>query len=210
MSEAELHSLRLRLDAGRLSKAKRGELVHHPRTGLVRTDDKTVIFDPDVCVQDRIRLVFQKYMELGTAGKVLHYLVHNNLKLPRCQRSGLYAGQTLWKDPSVSALYSILKNPAYAGAFAYGRRCTEPTRQIPGRPATGKIRRSQSEWLALVKDAYPAYITWEEHEKSGWASVSRFHLKLHPLKPKARLGSIPLGAVQGGDCLARQPSTATY
>ena len=33
MSEAELHSMRLRLNAGRMSKAKRGELVHHLPTG---------------------------------------------------------------------------------------------------------------------------------------------------------------------------------
>ena len=32
----------------------------------------------------------------------------------------------------MSAIYSILKNPAYAGAFAYGRRRADPIRQIPG------------------------------------------------------------------------------
>ena len=71
MLEAELHSLRLRLDAGRLSKAKRGELVHHLPTGLVRLDYGTVSLDPDACVQDRIRLVLRKFLELDSAGKVL-------------------------------------------------------------------------------------------------------------------------------------------
>ena len=56
MSEAELHSLRLRLDAGRLSKAKRGELVQHLPTGLVRTTEGSVIFDPDTSVCERIGL----------------------------------------------------------------------------------------------------------------------------------------------------------
>ena len=155
MSEAELHSLRLRLDAGRLSKAKRGELVHHLPTGLVRLDGGAVAFDPDTCIQERIRLVLKKFLEAGSAGKVLHYLVRHQLKLPRRQVSGLYVGETLWKDPSSSAIYSILKNPAYAGAFAYGRRRAEPTRQVPGRLATGRIRRPPSDWLALVlKPAY--------------------------------------------------------
>ncbi len=165
MSEAELHSLRLRLDAGRLSKAKRGELVHHLPTGLVRTSEGSVIFDPDTGVQERIRLVFKKLIELGSAQKVLRYLVHSDLKLPRRQTSGLYAGEVLWKDPSISALYSILKNPAYAGAFAYGRRRAEPRKQIPGRPATGRLRRPRSQWLALFKDVYPAYITWGKYEE---------------------------------------------
>lgn len=165
MSEAELHSLRLRLDAGRLSKARRGELVHHVPTGLLRVSDGCVILDPDQAVQERMRFVFTKFLELGSAQKVLQYLVSNGLKLPRRQTSGLYAGQVLWKAPALSALYSILKNPAYAGAFAYGRRRSEPTKQIPGRPATGRLRRPRGEWIALVKDVYPVYITWSQYEQ---------------------------------------------
>lgn len=165
MSEAELHSLRLRLDAGRLSKAKRAELVQSVPTGLLRVSDGSVILEPDESVQDRIRLVFTKFLELGSGPKVLTYFVRNNLRLPRRQTSGLYAGEVLWKAPTLSALHSILKNPAYAGAFAYGRRQADPTKQIPGRPASGRLRRPRAEWLALVHDVYPAYITWHEFEE---------------------------------------------
>ncbi|HMB06662.1 MAG TPA: recombinase family protein, partial [Isosphaeraceae bacterium] len=165
LSEAELHSLRLRLDAGRLSKAGRGELVQHLPTGLVRDADGVAHLDPDESVRDRIRLVFAKFRELGSAQKVLRYLVANGLKLPRRQTSGLYAGVVLWKEPNSHALVSLLKNPAYAGAFAYGRRVTDPARQVPGRPATGTVRQPRDRWQALVKDVYPAYITWEEHER---------------------------------------------
>lgn len=112
-----------------------------------------------------MRFVFTKFLELGSAQKVLQYLVSNGLKLPRRQTSGLYAGQVLWKAPALSALYSILKNPAYAGAFAYGRPRSEPTKQIPGRPATGRLRRPRGEWIALVKDVYPVYITWSQYEQ---------------------------------------------
>ncbi|HEY7427002.1 MAG TPA: recombinase family protein [Gemmataceae bacterium] len=165
LGEAELHSLRLRLDAGRLSKAKRAELVQHLPTGYTRDYDGNVQFDADVGIQERIRLVLRKFLELGSGQKVLHYLVTHALKLPRRQTSGLYAGEVLWKDPSASAVRSILKNPAYAGAFAYGRRITDPTRQIPGRPSTGRIRQPQTQWLVLVQDVYPAYITWVEYEQ---------------------------------------------
>ena len=87
------------------------------------------------------------------------------LKLPRRQTSGLYAGTVFWKEPNSHGLLSLLKNPAYAGAFAYGRRIADPARQVPGRPATGKVRQPRDRWLALVHDVYPAYITWEEHER---------------------------------------------
>jgi len=165
MSEAELHSLCLRLSAGRLSKAKRGELVHHLPTGLLRTKEGEVILDPDTSVRERTALVFAKFFELGTVRKVLQCFAKNGLQLPRRQTSGLYAGQIVWKDPCGNTLHSILKNPAYAGAFAYGRRTSEPTRQVPGRPATGRLRRSSSQWIALVKDVYPAYITWDQYEQ---------------------------------------------
>lgn len=165
MSEAELHSLRLRMHAGRMSKAKRGELVHHVPTGLIRTDSGEVIFDPDQSVKSRIALVFSKFQEVGSGLQVLQYFVKRKLKLPRRQTSGLHAGDVLWKTPTLSAVHSILKNPAYAGAFAYGRRQSEPTRQTPGRRATGKVRCERKDWLALVYDVYPAYITWADWER---------------------------------------------
>jgi len=59
-----------------------------------------------------------------------------------------------------------VKKPAYAGAFAYGRRRLDPARQVAGRYASGRTRQMRTEWLALVKDVYPAYITWEEHEQN--------------------------------------------
>jgi len=166
LSEAELHSLRLRLDAGRLSKAKRGELVHHLPTGYVRDADGRAQFDPDVSVQERVRLVLRQFTELQSMQKVLRYLARNRLLLPRRQTSGLHAGEVLWKEPSISAISAILKNPAYAGAFAYGRRSADPARQVPGRPATGRVRQPRERWLALVPDVYPAYISWAEYERN--------------------------------------------
>jgi DNA invertase Pin-like site-specific DNA recombinase len=159
MSEAELHSLRLRLDAGRLSKAKRGELVQHLPTGYVRTEGVGVALDPDVHVQSTLRLVFEKFLELGSIRKTLIYFVRHEIKLPRRQTSGLEAGNTIWKSASAAALASILENPAYAGVFVYGRRRGDPRRTVPGRPSTGRIRRGREEWLCVVKDVYPSYIS---------------------------------------------------
>ena len=157
--------LRLRLDAGRLSKAKRGELVHHLPTGLVRLDDGTVAFDPDACVQDRIRLVLRKFMETGML-EVLYYLVHNQLKLPRHQVSGLYAGQTLWKEPSFLGAIENSDSeescsPAAPATASFATHAAGSWLAVNGQDS----RRPRTEWLALVKDVYPAYITWEEHER---------------------------------------------
>lgn len=203
MSAAELHSLRLRLDAGRMSKAKRGELVQHLPTGLIRDFDGNVTLDPDESIQQRIRLLFEKLAELGTIHQVLAYLERNKLKIPRKQTSGLYAGQVLWKDASAHSLNSVFKNPAYAGAFAYGRRIGDATRQVAGRPATGRIRQPREKWLALIHDVYPAYITWKQFEANQEliaANGQRMKLRLASSQANRAKLALLAGLVRCGKC----------
>ncbi len=203
MSEAELHSLRLRLNAGRMSKAKRGELVHNLPTGYVRNELREVTFDPDQSNTNRIRLVFEKFEELGSGYQVLRHFTENQLKLPRRQTSGLYAHEVLWKKPNLSMIHSILKNPAYAGAFVYGRRQAVPSRQVPGRPSAGRIRQEKESWLAVVKDVYPAYITWEQWEKNQ-VKMAENHQKMQARfarKERNQSGAALLtGLVRCGKC----------
>jgi DNA invertase Pin-like site-specific DNA recombinase len=163
MSEAELHMLHQRLNAGRLSKVRRGEYVQHLPTGLVRLPDGRVVKDPDSQVRQTIELVFAKFDELGSCQKVLRFFKQHDILLPRRQTSGFHKGELLWKKPSASAIYEILGNPAYAGAFVYGRRPKDPTRQIPGRHATGVVRKPMAEWQYIQHDVYPAYITWDQY-----------------------------------------------
>jgi len=162
MSEAELHLIRQRLDAGRMSQVARGEYRQRLPTGLVRLPDGSVIKDPDEQIQHIIELVLAKFAELGSCQKVLRYLRCENIILPRHQTNGAYVGELLWKPPSDAAIYDILRNPAYAGVFAYGRRQANPTLRIPGRRATGLEHKPMDEWLHLQKDVYPAY-SWEQY-----------------------------------------------
>jgi DNA invertase Pin-like site-specific DNA recombinase len=161
LSEAELHLLRLRLDAGRQRQVERGSYRQHLPTGLVRLPDGRVVKDPDLAVQRTIALVFAQFRALGTCQAVLRQLAKDGVLLPRFQTSGLHAGHLVWKKPNESALYEMLRNPAYAGAFAYGRTVAPADRRL-GR--TGRVkRRVPAEWLALHQDVYPAYLSWEEY-----------------------------------------------
>lgn len=203
MSAAELHSLRLRLDAGRMSKAKRGALVQHLPTGLTRDLDGNVILDPDESIRQRIILLFEKLPELGSIHQVLAYLQRNQLKIPRKQTSGIYAGEVLWKDASAHSLNSIFKNPAYAGAFAYGRRTGDPARQVAGRPATGRIRQSRENWLALIHDAYPSYISWKQFEANQELIASnarRMQKRLESSQANRKTLALLAGLVRCGKC----------
>jgi DNA invertase Pin-like site-specific DNA recombinase len=59
LSELELHTIRARMTAGLLNKAKRGELALRLPMGLVRQDDGMVVKDPNREVQERLDLVFR-------------------------------------------------------------------------------------------------------------------------------------------------------
>ncbi len=122
LSEAELHVLRLRMDAGRQRQIERGTYRQHLPTGLVRLEDGRVVKDPDLQVQRSIELVFARFSSLGSCQKVLRSLRDDGILLPRRQHGGLHAGEVLWRKPTAAALIEILHNPAYAGAFVYGRR----------------------------------------------------------------------------------------
>jgi len=162
MSEAELHMMRQRLSAGRLSKVARGEYIQHLPTGLVRTEDGRVAKDPDEQIQRCIALVFSTFAELGSGLKTLHFLKAHHILLPRHQTSGLRKGELLWKEPTESMLIEILHNPAYAGAFVYGRRPIDPRLCKPGRRGSGVVRKPMEEWVTLQQGVYPAYIRWEQ------------------------------------------------
>ena len=158
ISEMEMHTLSGRLTAGVLSKALRGELRLTLPTGLVRREDGCVEKHPDQEVTDRISLVFTTLLEKRALTRALTHFRHHDLSVPRRDERG----DIHWKRPTLASLGSIAKNPAYAGAFVYGR-----TRSTHAK-SSGKIQSRllpQSEWRIVVHDRYPAYISWETYQR---------------------------------------------
>lgn len=158
-SEAELHVLRLRLAAGRARQVERGTYRQQLPTGLLRLPDGAVAKDPDQALQRTLGLVFARFHALGSCPKVLRALRDEGFLLPRRQTSGARIGDLLWKAPTEEAIDAILRNPAYAGAFVFGRHHHVPG--APGRPVR-RVDRHFADWSAVHHDVYPSYITWEE------------------------------------------------
>lgn len=117
LNEYELDLLRQRSLEARYEKARRSELVVAVCGGFIKTDDQRIEKDPDRRVQERIELVFRKLFELGSARQTLLWFIEQDIKLPT--RSA--KGELSWKTPRNSSVISILQNPAYAGAYAFGR-----------------------------------------------------------------------------------------
>jgi len=159
LSELELHTIKARMTAGLLNKAQRGELALSLPIGLVRNAIGKVHKDPNREVQDRLELIFTTFLRVRSASKVLQFLNTHELCLPRRDRFG----DVVWKKPTVAAILQLLKNPAYAGAFVYGK--TRSVRKDPTSAQTQEVRLPMDQWKIRINDIYPAYIAWETFEQ---------------------------------------------
>jgi DNA invertase Pin-like site-specific DNA recombinase len=156
MSEAELHLMKLRLDAGRKRQLERGTFRLYLPTGYVRLDDGTVIKDPNERVRHVFDLIFQKFRDLPSCTKVLEYFAENDILVPRRQVSGIRKGEMLWRPAQYAFFYQILTIPTYAGTLVYGRKTTQSA-------TLTRLIKPHDEWQYVHQDSYPAYITWQEY-----------------------------------------------
>jgi len=167
MTEVELHLIRQRMASGRLAKAGRGELALPLPAGYVRHLSGEVALDPDEQVQAVIRLVFNAFGQLGTVHAVLGFLVGHQVQIGMRERSGPGKGQVIWRPPHQQGLVNMLRNPAYAGIYAYGRSRTDPSRRLPGHGHSGRVRQLEAgDWAVRIEDALPAYISVAQYERN--------------------------------------------
>ncbi len=166
MSEAELHILKQRMLEGKRAKARRGELGMRPPMGYLHHPSGKFIKDPDEQAQAVIALVFEIFERRGTIHAVLRHLVEHDIRMPCRVAVGPTKGELEWHRPNRVSLSNLLHHPAYAGAYVYGRRPTDPRKKVPGRPSTGRTVAKPEEWEVLLKDRLPAYISWEQYERN--------------------------------------------
>jgi DNA invertase Pin-like site-specific DNA recombinase len=164
ISQAELHILKERMYQGRLNKARRGELFGPPPIGYIALPSGEPTIDPDEQVQAVVRLIFDQFDRQGTVHGLLRYLVHHRIQIPVRPHHGPNRGRLEWRRPSRATLQNLLHHPIYAGAYRHGYRPTDPRRQQPGRPGTGRRVRCAEDCLVLIRDKLPAYISWERFQ----------------------------------------------
>jgi len=163
MSEAELHWLRSRLQGGKLEKAHHGELRFRPATGFVYDALGHLILDPDEQVQQAVRLVFDLFEQCGSALAVVQHFNTHGLLFPTRFWGGLRDGELAWQPLSNGRVLAILHNPAYAGAYVFGKTQTR-MQTLPGEAPRlkGRTRQLKPEvWPIVLQTAHPAYISWE-------------------------------------------------
>src|SRR5690349_19417714 len=142
-----------------LSKARRGELAVTLPVGYRRRPDGAVVQDPDEAVRLAVAAVFERFAALGNARAVLRHFAGNGLAFPRLVQAGPEMGRIVWVRPRYGMIHRMLVNPAYAGAFVYGRCRREVSAGDP--PAVAERRLPPEEWAIVVQGVYPGYISYD-------------------------------------------------
>ena len=167
MSEAELHILRSRMRGGILSKARRGELRTPLPVGLVYDPLGKVTLDPDAAVQGALRHLFECFQRTGSARAVVKEFAAQQLSFPQRIRSGPRKGEIVWAALDHYRVLQVLHNPRYAGAFSFGRKQAQ---YVNGK--TSYLRMPRERWIALIQDAHPGYISFEQWEANQAALLA--------------------------------------
>src|SRR5260370_30758618 len=81
--------------------------------------------------------------------------------------SGPGKGEVIWRAPHQQGLINMLRNPAYAGIYAYGRSRTDRSRRLPAHEHSGRVRQLDAgQWLVPIEGALPAYISAAPYERN--------------------------------------------
>ena len=158
MSEFELSLFRQRSLAARMAKAKRGELFGAIAAGFICTSDDRCEKDPDLRVQQAIETIFKKFEEMGSAQQVFLWCRDEKFLIPH----GAPHEQSRplpWKVPAYHTIHGILKNPIYAGAYAYGRT-GQLISMVEGRARKKRKLLEMDQWNTLIKEHHEGYISW--------------------------------------------------
>jgi excisionase family DNA binding protein len=160
MSEAELHLIRARLNGGLRHKAQRGELRLALPVGLDRDEDERIVLCPDEQVRHAIERVFTLWRRVGSARQVVMELVGEGQALPR---RTVGQRRIRWAPADYGAVHKFLTNPAYAGAFVFGRKRREKRVGEDGRVRVRDVEVPLGEWSVCLPEHHPGYVTWDEY-----------------------------------------------
>jgi DNA invertase Pin-like site-specific DNA recombinase len=199
MGEYELVTLRNRLLRGSRNKAERGELFLAVPVGYLKLPTGEVVQESDEQARGMIRLVFEKFEELGSAYAVFRYLVVNRLQLGFRRARGGRSGDLEWRPASAARVLSILRHPIYAGAYAYGLHRAGKKNPATGRREGGAWFVPAAEMAVLIPGRLPAYISWDQYRANQ--ERLRQNRSLHDTRGVAKRGAALLpGLVVCGRC----------
>lgn len=165
MSEFELGLLRQRAREAFEQKVKRGFALWEVPVGFVRSEEGRIEKTPDRQVQQAITSVFQKFQQLGSARQATIWFREEQIPLPLA-KPGTGGREVIWALPTSGRIRQMLKNPCYAGAFAYGKTAPRTVIEEGRARQRSRYKKPQNEWTVLLVDHHSGYISWEDYSEN--------------------------------------------
>jgi excisionase family DNA binding protein len=190
LSEMEVATFRERAQSALMQMAQRGALVRRVAIGYVKRADGRMEKDPDARVRGAIDLILRKFAELRSARQVYFWLNQQQIPLPSA-RGPEDAQEIIWQPARYHAVHSVLKNPIYAGAYAYGRSQTVRRLEEGQKRVVRQLRRRREQWSVLILNHHEGYIDWDVYESNQ---------KVIADNENARSGAVR-GAIRNGEAL---------
>jgi DNA invertase Pin-like site-specific DNA recombinase len=203
ISEMELASFRQRAHEAMQQKARRGELFMRVPIGYVRCGNDRIEKDPDERVRSAIDLAFRKFAELGSARRLYFWLCEQHIDMPTVS----YAGDgepVVWKTPRYHCLLSLLQNPTYAGAYAYGRSKSSIRIEQGRKRVVQTYHRKPEDWSVLLQDHHEGYIDWDTYRSNQETMAHNTNGRGSAVRGSVRSGEALLsGLLRCGHCGAK-------
>lgn len=213
ISEMEVASFRERAHAAILQKAQRGALVRRVPIGYVKGSDDRIEKDPDARVASTIDLIFRKFAELGSVRQVYFWLDQQRIQLPVVRGSD-DVREIVWRPARYHAVLSVLKNPVYAGAYAYGRSKTVVRLEAGQKQVRRQVQTRREDWAVLILDHHASYIDWDVYQSNQTMIAHNDNARGNAVRGSIKHGEALLaGLLRCGHCgaklLAQYPGPST-
>jgi DNA invertase Pin-like site-specific DNA recombinase len=203
ISEMEVASFRERAHSALLQKAQRGALVRRVPIGYIKGSEDRIEKDPDARVRAAIDLIFRKFAELGSARQVYFWLDQQQIQLP-VARGPEDAREMVWRPARYHAVHSVLKNPLYAGAYAYGRSKTIVRLESGQKRVVRQRQRHREDWTVLILDHHESYIDWDVYQANQTLIADNDNARGGAVRGSVKRGEALLaGLLRCGHCGAK-------
>lgn len=203
ISEMEVASFRERAQAALLQKAQRGALVRRVPIGYVKGSDERIEKDPDRRITSTIDLIFRKFAELSSVRQVYFWLDQQRIQLP-VARGTEEMREVVWQPARYHAVLSVLKNPVYAGAYAYGRSKTIVRLDAGQKQIHRQVQRRREDWAVLITSHHEGYIDWDVYENNQTMIANNDNARGKVVRGAIRQGvALLAGLLRCGHCGAK-------
>ncbi len=203
ISEMEIATFRERAQAALRQKAERGALVRRVPIGYVKGADDRIEKDPDARIASTVELIFRKFAELGSVRQVFFWLDQQQIQLP-VARGPETLREIVWQSARYHAVLSILQNPLYAGAYAYGQSKTTVRLEDGQKRVSRSKQRRQEDWAVLITEHHEGYIDWDAYRSNQAMIAHNDNARSASMRGSVRQGgAILAGLLRCGHCGAK-------